>query len=115
MAVHGLFRMGFFVGFFTIHPMKVGLTFMSTFLFNCVVVLVLSVAVVQYCAWAFGMYAEGTVVHSIFATQVSHLKGFGPLYDLKVFQYMFIAFLCLSVLWFAVRGRSGNKAGAQVL
>lgn len=70
MTVHGLFRLGFFVGVMAIHPMKVGKTFMSTFLFNCILVMIISPAVVQFCAWAFAMYAEGTTVQDIFLGEV---------------------------------------------
>lgn len=48
-------------------------------------------------------------------TQVQHLKGFGPLYSNSVFQYMFLGALCLSVLWFAIRGGKGNKKGGDIL
>jgi len=114
MTVHGLFRLGFFVGVMAIHPMKVGKTFMSTFLFNCILVMIISPAVVQFCAWAFAMYAEGTTVQDIFLGEVQNLRGFRPLYSKSIFQYIYVASLLLGALWLGLTMGGKSKAKGEI-
>ena len=113
-TVHGLFRLGLWVGVGFLHPMRLNGTYLSTLLFNSGLVLILSTALVQFCAWAFGLYAEGTVVHAVWATEVRRLRGFGPLYEHRVFQWTFVAFLCATLLWYAAMGARRRRGDGDV-
>ena len=114
MTIHGLFRLGFFVGVMTIHPMKLNGTFMPTFFFNCAVISILNIAIVQFCSWAFGIYADDTTVQTIFNVEVRYLNGFGPLYDNDVFQWILVASLILAFLWFVIRGVNWRHKKGEV-
>ncbi|CAG9465762.1 unnamed protein product [Pedinophyceae sp. YPF-701] len=104
VTMHGMFKMGLWIGFMTIHPMRAHNTFMGSFLFNCVLVLLTVVAITQFCARAFAVYAEGTEVHTMFETDVKHLIGFKPLYDGDVFMYVFVVVVFLSLCYQSCTG-----------
>lgn len=55
---------------FTVHPMKVGATLMSSFLFNVALILLATSAAIQFCAQAFSLYANETAIHDIWGNQV---------------------------------------------
>jgi LMBR1 domain-containing protein 1 len=55
-----------------VHPMRVGATIMSSFLFNIALILLATTAAVQFCAVAFAQYADGTQILSIFGNEVRH-------------------------------------------
>eukprot|EP00662_Eupelagonemidae_sp_cell21_P011076 gene11076-45922_t len=50
---------------------------MSSFLFNTMIVLLMSVVVTQFCSLSFRLFAANTVVDGIFTTFVSNLAGIG--------------------------------------
>lgn len=56
---------------FTVHPMKVGATLMSSFLFNVALVLLATQAAIQFCAQAFELYANNAAIQKIWGGQVN--------------------------------------------
>ena len=52
-VIKGNVKLGLNFVFVTIHPMKIGATLMSSFLFNVALVDLCSIAVIQFCATAF--------------------------------------------------------------
>ena len=54
----------------SVHPMRRGATLMSSILFNVALVLVACLAVIQFCAQAFALYAYETAIYEIFTNQV---------------------------------------------
>ena len=60
---------------FTVHPMKVGATLMSSILFNVAMVLLATQAAIQFCAQAFELYADNTAIQKIWGGQVIHLQS----------------------------------------
>ena len=62
-VIKGNFKFGLRIPFlFAIHPMKVGDTMMSSFMFNVMLLLLSSVTVVGLCATAFSVYANMTSI-----------------------------------------------------
>eukprot|EP00756_Hemistasia_phaeocysticola_P014156 Hpha_TRINITY_DN15325_c1_g13::TRINITY_DN15325_c1_g13_i1::g.87810::m.87810/K14617/LMBRD1; LMBR1 domain-containing protein 1 len=96
-SVKGCFKMGLNFGIIQIHPMKVDNTLMSSFLFNTMIVLLVSVVVTQFCALSFREYAANTVVDGIFMTYVTNLKGIG--FIMQYFQIAMVVFIGLSAVW----------------
>ena len=87
--------------FFPIHPMRVGKTLMNSFLFNVSLILLCSVAVVQFCVTAFSVYARRTAAVQIFGTQIRYLKGLKYLYQYYV--YALLGMMGLSLIYFLIR------------
>jgi LMBR1 domain-containing protein 1 len=79
--------------------MKIGGTLMSSLLFNVNLIMLSSIAVIQFCAQAFDGYAIDTEVSNIFGGEIQNLKGLGVLYEDKVFIYCFFAIACVSFLY----------------
>eukprot|EP01062_Namystynia_karyoxenos_P069757 TRINITY_DN65216_c0_g1_i1.p1 TRINITY_DN65216_c0_g1~~TRINITY_DN65216_c0_g1_i1.p1 ORF type:complete len:554 (+),score=247.12 TRINITY_DN65216_c0_g1_i1:133-1662(+) len=96
-AVKGCFKLGLNFGIIAIHPMKPNGTLMSSFLFNTMIILLMSVVVTQFAALSFRMYAANTVVDGIFTTYVTHLKGIG--YIMQYFQIAMLVFIGLAAVW----------------
>ncbi len=70
--IKGATKVGLNLVVFTVHPMKVGATLMSSFLFNVALVLLATQAAIQFCAQAFELYANNSAIQKIWGGQVSH-------------------------------------------
>jgi len=66
------FGMRIFIGF-EIHPMIIGRTLMNSFLFNCVMFILGSVAIAQICTKAFSTFVAGTQAAVMFNVAVDQL------------------------------------------
>ena len=55
---------------FEVHPMKVGATLMNSFLFNCALILMVSIAVTHFAAQSFAPYARDTAIDALFITYI---------------------------------------------
>ena len=64
---------------------------MSSFLFNVELIMLSSVAVIQFCTRAFDGYAAETSVSEIFGGEIENLRGLGVLFKEHVFLYCFFA------------------------
>eukprot|EP01086_Lenisia_limosa_P008647 TRINITY_DN3061_c0_g1_i2.p1 TRINITY_DN3061_c0_g1~~TRINITY_DN3061_c0_g1_i2.p1 ORF type:complete len:412 (+),score=82.19 TRINITY_DN3061_c0_g1_i2:134-1369(+) len=82
---------------FAVHPMRLGDTMMSAFLFNLFLILLSSIAVTQFCVKAFSIFARLTAAELIFTVQIGNLKGFD--YFWQYYLYAFFGFSILSFFW----------------
>jgi len=90
-VIKGNFKFGLRIPFiFEIHPMKVGDTMMNSFLFNCLMLLLCSMAVVQFCTAAFSQYSRFTGIDEIFNVGVKNLAGIK-----YIWMYYFWAWIVL--------------------
>ena len=96
-AIKGCFKFGLRFLFFHVHPMKLGATYMSSFMFNIALVLLCALPVVQFCTNAFKDYAVNSSIRQIFGIQVENLQFFAWFWVNNIFVY---ALLALSVLTF---------------
>lgn len=83
IVMKGNMKLGLCLVVFTIHPMRLGNTLMSSFLFNTALIMVCSVAVIQFCATAFAVYANETDIQRIFGDEIENLRGIKYLYKVR--------------------------------
>ena len=86
-TIKGNLKFGMRMFLINIHPMKKNETFMNSFLFNTMLILLTSVSVTQFCAESFRDYTTMTDIDLIFSTQIKYLKFFSYFYKYKVFEY----------------------------
>eukprot|EP00662_Eupelagonemidae_sp_cell21_P014651 gene14651-45657_t len=73
-TVNGCTRVGLAILCIRIHPLVVGETLLSSFLFNCILILYASVACVSYCAMSFREYAANTVVDTLYGSYINKVQ-----------------------------------------
>ena len=97
-VIKGNVKVGFRLLLWTVYPMRLGNTLMSAFLFNVNLIMLSSIAVIQFCAKAFDGYAAETSVSDIFGQEIENLRGLGAVFRENVFLYIFFAVACLSAI-----------------
>lgn len=112
-VIAGAMMLGLRLVFITIHPMKWGATLMNSFLFNVGLILLCSISVIQFCATAFGYYAQATAALEIFGHTLQSLRGIKYLYKYNVFQIGFTALAGLTLVYYAAFGWKRRKASAK--
>jgi len=110
-AVAGCFKFGLRVACIQLHPMILGKTYMSSFLFNTGLVLLCALPVVQFSAQAFSDYARYTTINQVFNVQIDNLVFFGFWFTNKVFIYMFVSFMALTGIYLLVRPKDSGPSG----
>lgn len=113
-ATKGAFKFGLRFMFLQIHPMKVGKTYMSSFMFNIGLVLLCALPVVQFSQEAFADYAAFSEIRQLFGIQIHYLKFFNFFFEKKIFIYAFMGFTVLTSLYLACRPRD-QAANGQAL
>ncbi|KAH6798226.1 LMBR1-like membrane protein [Perilla frutescens var. hirtella] len=108
-VIAGAMMLGLKLVFITIHPMKWGATLMNSFLFNVGLILLSSISVIQFCATAFGYYAQATAAQEIFGHTLQSLRGIKYLYKYNVFQIAFIILAGLTFVYYAAFVRMEKK------
>ncbi|KAL6861591.1 hypothetical protein ACP4OV_017291 [Aristida adscensionis] len=112
-VIAGEMMLGLKLVFITIHPMKWGGTLMNSFLFNVGLILLCSISVIQFCATAFAYYAQATAAQEIFGHTLQSLRGIKYLYKYNVFQYGFVALAILTLFYYAIFVRDGERGNQQ--
>eukprot|EP00163_Fabomonas_tropica_P003907 TRINITY_DN13466_c0_g2_i5.p1 TRINITY_DN13466_c0_g2~~TRINITY_DN13466_c0_g2_i5.p1 ORF type:complete len:560 (-),score=152.78 TRINITY_DN13466_c0_g2_i5:3659-5239(-) len=97
-VIKGNMKFGLRFFWIAIHPMRLGNTLMNSFLFNVSLVLLCSVAVVQFCAQAFSVYARLTDVSMIFGVQIRYLMGLK--YFWLFYLYALLGMIGLCAIYF---------------
>lgn len=110
-AVKGCFKFGLRFLFFTVHPMKIGATYMSSFMFNIGLVLLCSLPVVQFATTAFADYARFSTVRQLFGVQIENLQFFNYFWRNNVFIYALLAVAALTTLFLICRPKHASKDG----
>ncbi|DBB07652.1 TPA: hypothetical protein ACH3X3_009085 [Trebouxia sp. C0006] len=103
-VIKGATKVGLNLVVFTVHPMKVGATLMSSFLFNVALVLLATQAAIQFCAQAFELYANNSAIQKIWGGQIDYVMGLKYLYRLHVFYYSLYACVGITAIYLIVRG-----------
>jgi len=111
-AIKGCFKFGLRFMLIDLHPMRVGRTYMSSFMFNIALVLLCSLPVVQFATTAFEDYARFTNIRQIYGIQVANLNFFGWFWTNYVFIYAFLVLFALTTLYLICkpRDKSGDSA-----
>ncbi|CAN1134385.1 LIMR family protein At5g01460 [Linum perenne] len=90
-VVAGSTMLGLRIVFITIHPMNV----------------------IQFCATAFGYYAQATAAQEIFGHTLQSLRGIKYLYKYNVFQIAFISLAGLTFVYYAAFGWKRKKPSGR--
>ena len=97
--------------------MRAGGTLMSSFLFNVGLLLLSTVAAIQFCADAFSLYANETAISEIFGNEIENLRGIKYLYQYNIFLYSLLGFSGLTLLYtifLAITGQMRSVYGPRV-
>lgn len=113
-ALKGCFKFGIRFLFFHIHPMKVGKTYMSSFMFNIALVLLCALPAVQFSQAAFADYAAFAEIRQIFGVQIQFLQFFSFFWTNNVFIYCFLAFTVLTSIYLCCKPQD-ETVNAQAL
>lgn len=113
-ALKGCFKFGLRFLFFTLHPMKVNGTYMSSFLFNTGLVLLCALPIVQFCVTAFDTYARYATVNQVFGTQIQYLQFFRYFWMNNVFVYMLLAFSVLTAIYLGCKPRDTSTDSLEL-
>ncbi|KAJ6362873.1 hypothetical protein OIU77_030204 [Salix suchowensis] len=112
-VIAGAMMLGLRLVFITIHPMKWGATLMNSFLFNVGLILLCSISVIQFCATAFGYYAQATAAQEIFGHTLQSLRGIKYLYKYNVFQIAFVVLAGLTFVYYGAFGWRKRKLSGR--
>ncbi len=113
-AMTGCFKFGLRVACIQLHPMILGKTYMSSFLFNVGLVLLCALPVVQFSAQAFSDYARDSTINQIFNVQIENLKFFGFWFTNKIFIYVFLGFFVLTALYLLIKPKDSGPSGVKL-
>jgi hypothetical protein len=75
-VVAGNFKFGMRFLCITLHPMKINGTYMNSFLFNLILILLCTFPVIDFCTAAFAGYARFSSIYQFFGVQMQHLIFF---------------------------------------
>jgi LMBR1 domain-containing protein 1 len=109
-TVVGCFKFGVNLFCIKIHPMKVGETYLSSFLFNVGVILLCTVPVVQFCNEAFADYAHYSDVYLLLGVQVVYMSFFHYFYSTHFFIWVIVLAWALMLLYLFRKPR--DEAGS---
>jgi LMBR1 domain-containing protein 1 len=113
-AITGCFKFGLRVACIQLHPMILGKTYMSSFLFNVGLVLLCAMPVVQFSAQAFRDYARNTTINQIFNVQIENLVFFGYWFTRNIFVYVFLSFFGLTLLYLLIKPKDSGPSGVAL-
>lgn len=100
----GTFKVGLRIPFvITIHPMKINETWMNSFLFNVTLILISSVAIIQFCTYALSEYTRNTDIDVIFGNVVRYMRFYSWFYKNDVFQITLLVWSGLVALYLIIK------------
>lgn len=89
-TISGCFKFGLRMLCFKIYPVKLGQTYMDSFLFNIALIMFCTVPVIHFCTLAFAAYTVDSDVYLIFGVQIAYLNFYSTFYAHKVFPYIIL-------------------------
>ncbi|KAJ1507192.1 hypothetical protein HMI54_015788 [Coelomomyces lativittatus] len=105
-TIKGTTKLGMRLIFFTIHPMKIGETMMSSIIFNVGLILICSLAVTQFSTMALSRYARFTSSQTLFMATIHNLAELHYVYDILIFVILgFVGLTGIYSVYKPYRGR----------
>eukprot|EP01016_Furgasonia_blochmanni_P033063 TRINITY_DN3424_c0_g2_i4.p1 TRINITY_DN3424_c0_g2~~TRINITY_DN3424_c0_g2_i4.p1 ORF type:complete len:483 (+),score=109.01 TRINITY_DN3424_c0_g2_i4:66-1514(+) len=104
----GNIKFGLKIFLISLHPMKLNETWMNSFLFNVLMILLTSVSVTQFCASSFSQYTRLTSIDLIFGTQVKYMRFFSFFFKNNAFVWALMIWATVVCLYLAFR--KGDRA-----
>lgn len=108
-AVKGCFKFGIRFMWFTIHPMQVNKTYMSSFMFNVGLVLLCALPVVQLCVVAFPEYARYSNVVQVMGVQVMNIRILEWFFKANFFIYGLLGCAAITTFYLFCKPRDDEK------
>jgi LMBR1 domain-containing protein 1 len=81
------------------HPMKQNETWMNSFLFNVILLLIASAGVIQLCISSFPTYTRNSEIYMIFGVQITYMRFFTAFYKHSVFTIALIIWTFLTLIY----------------
>jgi len=104
-VVAGNFKIGVRFLFVELHPMKINGTYMNSFLFNLILILLCTFPIVEFSTSAFAGYARFSNIYHFFGVQMKYLVFFSYFYTNNVFVGILLGFCFLSTGYFLMTPR----------
>ncbi len=89
-------RIPFIVRFY---PMKPNETWMNSFLFNIILMLMASAGITQFAACCFPTYTRNTAIYNLFGLQVNYMRFYKYFYQYKIFGIAFVSWSLLVLIY----------------
>lgn len=89
-------RIPFIVRFY---PMKPHRTWMNSFIFNIIMLLLAAAGIMQLATNCFPTYARNTAIYNMFGLQVNYMRFYTIFYRYKIFGIAFVAWSILSLFY----------------
>lgn len=106
-VVKGNFKFGMrFLLLMPIHPMKVGRTFMNSFLFNLFMILSATPPILHFICILFSAYMRLTSTAFIFTILIQKQKFFKWFYNSNFFFYVYLGFALLTLIYMLFKPKS---------
>ena len=102
-VIKGCFKLSVRIMCVKLHPMKVGGTYISSFLFNVGVIMLCTIPIVQFCSTAFASYIRFTDIFVIFGVQIKYLAFFKLFFEKNVFIWILFLFCPISLIYLAFK------------
>jgi LMBR1 domain-containing protein 1 len=113
-VIKGCFVFGLRFICISFFPMKVGETYMSSFLFNMCLVLLSALPVVNFSVVSFSDYAKHSTIYNIFEVQVDNLSFFGFFFDNDIFIYILLIVALLTGVILNCRHKQRGQEGIKL-
>mmetsp|Transcript_34075 Transcript_34075/g.79814 ORF Transcript_34075/g.79814 Transcript_34075/m.79814 type:complete len:474 (-) Transcript_34075:219-1640(-) len=101
-VIKGCVKIGLRFFCIQIHPMRIGNTLMNSMMFNTMLILFTSIAIVQFCAICFSNYARLSSADMFFNVQVENLAFFRYFFQNNVFLYAMVVLATISGIWLSI-------------
>lgn len=104
-VVAGNFKLGVRFLCITLHPMKINGTYMNSFLFNLILILLCTFPAIEFSTEAFAGYSRFSNIYHFFGVQIKYLVFFSYFFANNVFVYTLLGFTFLSTIYFLITPR----------
>lgn len=84
------------------YPMKPNETWMNSFLFNIILLLLASVGITQLATGCFPTYTRNTAIYNMFGIQVNYMRFYRYLYQHKVFGIILVVWAFITLIYLMI-------------
>lgn len=84
------------------YPMKPNETWMNSFLFNIIMLLIASTGITQLATGCFPTYTRNTAIYNMYGLQVNYMRFYRYLYQYKVFGIAFVVWAGITLIYLLV-------------
>eukprot|EP00698_Gefionella_okellyi_P000768 TRINITY_DN1068_c1_g2_i1.p1 TRINITY_DN1068_c1_g2~~TRINITY_DN1068_c1_g2_i1.p1 ORF type:complete len:515 (+),score=104.60 TRINITY_DN1068_c1_g2_i1:64-1545(+) len=108
-VIKGTMKFGLRLLIITVHPMEYKGTHMNSFLFNVGLIIMASLAVMQFSTTAFSTYARFTSINLLFGNASRYLRFLKYFYVYNIYIYGLIGLAFLSILFLTICTGAGKR------